>query len=84
MQNVRVLRDVQNRRSKLEVAKNVKVSQQVQYFVILKSLLESWKRLFCETVVDFGSATLQSFREAVAGLRMPRIHVLAAGAVLAS
>ena len=74
MQNVRVLRGVQNRRkgcSKLEVVKNVHFSWQAQYLVLLKSVLESSKWSFCGTVVEFGSAMLTSFR--VAGLRMPLI-----------
>ena len=87
MQNVRVLRGVQNRRkgcSKLEVVKNRHFSWQAQYFVLLKSVLESSKCSFCETVVEFGSAMLTSFRVAVTGLRMPRTHFFEAGAVLAS
>ena len=87
MQNVRVLRGVQNRRkgcSKFEVVKNVHFSWQAQYLVLLKSVLESSKCSFCETVVEFGSAMLTSFRVAVTGLRMPRTHFFVAGAVLAS
>ena len=87
VQNVRVLRGVQNRRkgcSKLEVVKNRHFSWQAQYLVLLKSVLESSKCSFCETVVEFGSAMLTSFRVAVTGLRMPRTHFFVAGAVLAS
>ena len=87
MQNVRVLRGVQNRRkgcSKLEVAKNRHFSWQAQYLVLLKSVLESSKCSFCEIVVEFGSAMLISFRVAVTGLRMPRSHFFVAGAVLVS
>ena len=87
VQNVRVLRGVQNRRkgcSKLEVVKNRHFPWQAQYLVLLKSLLESSKCSFCETVVEFGSAMLTSFRVAVTGLRMPRTHFFVAGAVLAS
>ena len=87
MQNVRVLRGVQNRRkgcSKLEVVKNRHFSWQAQYLVLLKSVLESSKCSFCETVVEFGSAMLTSFRVAVTGLRMPRTHFFVAGAVFAS
>ena len=77
MQNVRVLRGVQNRRngcSKFEVVKHVYFSWQVQYFVLLKSVLESSKCSFRGTVVGFGSAMLTSFRVAVTGLRVPRTH----------
>ena len=87
VQNVKVLRGVQNRRkgcSKLEVVKNRHFSWQAQYLVLLKSVLESSKCSLCETVVEFGSAMLTSFRVAVTGLRMPRIHFFVAGAVLAS
>ena len=59
VQNVRVLRGVQNRRkgcSKLEVVKNRHFSWQAQYFVLLKSVLERSKCSFRETVVEFGSA----------------------------
>ena len=55
-----------------------------QYLVLLKSVLESSKCSFCETVVEFGSAMLTSFRVAVTRLRMPRTHFFVAGAVLAS
>ena len=77
VQNVKVLRGVQNRRKsclKLEVVKNRHFSWQAQYLVLLKSVLESSKGSFCETVVEFGSAMLTSFRVAVTGLRMPRTH----------
>ena len=84
VQNVRVLRGVQNRRSKLEVVKNRHFSWQAQCLVLLKSVLESSKCSFCETVVEFGSAMLTSFRVAVTGLRMPRTHFFVAGAVLVS
>ena len=87
VQNVRVLRGVQNRRkgcSKLEVVKNVHFSWQVQYFVLLKSVLESSKCSFRGIVVAFGSAMLTSFRVAVTGLRMPRALFFVAGAVLVS
>ena len=87
VQNVRVLRGVQNRRkgcSKFEVVKNRHFPWQAQYLVLLKSVLESSKCSFCETVVEFGSAMLTSFRVAVTGLRMPRTHFFVAGAVLAS
>ena len=86
VQNVRVLRGVQNRRkgcSKLKVVKNVHFSWQLQYFVLLKSVLESLKCSFCGTVVEFGSAML-TFRVAVTGLRKPGTHFFVAGAVLAS
>ena len=49
VQNVRVLRGVQNRRkgcSKLEVVKNVHFSWQAQYLVLLKSVLERSKCSF--------------------------------------
>ena len=85
VQNVRVLRGVQNRRkrcSKLEVVKNVHFSWQVQYFVLLKSVLETSKCSFRGTVVKCGLAMLTSFR--VAGLRMPRTHFFVAGAILVS
>ena len=87
VQNVRVLKGVQNRRkgcSKLEVVKNRHFSWQAQYLVLLKSVLASSKCSFYETVIEFGSAMLTSFRVAVTGLRMPRTHFFAAGAVLAS
>ena len=77
----------ENRRkgcSKLEVVKNRHFSWQAQYLVLLKSVLESSKCSFCETVVEFGSDMLTSFRVAVTGLRMPRTHFFVAGAVLAS
>ena len=39
---------------------------------------------FRETVVEFDSAMLTSFRVAVTGLRMPRTYFFVAGAVLVS
>ena len=47
--------------------------------MLLKSVLESSNCSFCETVVDFGSATLASFRVAITGVRMPRTHFFVAG-----
>ena len=64
VQNVRVLRGVQNRRkgcSKLEVVKNVHFSWQAQYLVLLKSVLICSRCSFRGTVVEFGSAMLTSF-----------------------
>ena len=77
LQNVRVLSNAQNRRKGccfLEVVKNVHFSWQAQYLVLLNSVLICSKRSFHETVVEFDSAMLTSFRVAVTGLRMPRIH----------
>ena len=47
------------------------VTWHTQYLVILKALLETSTRSFCETVVIFWSLMLTWFRVTGAGLRMP-------------
>ena len=58
------------------------VTWHTQYLVILKALLETSTRSFCETVVIFWSLMLTWFRVTGAGLRMPWGHFFVAAAVL--
>ena len=58
------------------------VTWQAQYLMILKALLETSTRSFCETVVIFWSLMLTWFRVTGAGLRMPWGHFFVAAAVL--